>query len=234
VKDRVRAADRFAAQYAVGGGKFAIAERREHQRQFTGRDRPGGRRQVDVLRSFCREEADGTRQEFADFLAQGEPRPRLVDNCRDALLERVQIVGGDGDGDLHQVEGIAVVDFLKGAAAVSHALHRTTVLATHARQMHLVRLDDAFHGIDGGVAVIGLGDVHRQRQREIEPQQRRQGTEEIPRRGCEFIAGQHRPNGSPAGTTGRRQMPEGTILQFIASLEQRRKRAFGHRCVKRG
>jgi len=96
-------------------------------------------------------------------LPQGEPRPRFVDHRAHALFQRVEIISGNSDGDLHQMQGIAIIDLPQGAAAVVHALHRAAVLATHARQMHLIGLNDILNGIDGGVAVIGLGDVHRQR-----------------------------------------------------------------------
>ncbi len=88
------------------------------------------------------------------------------------------------------MERVAVVDFLKRPAAVGNALHRAAVLARRARQMHLIRLNDAFQRINRGVAVIGFGDVHRQRQREVEPQQRRQRAEEVPGRRGELVAGQ--------------------------------------------
>ena len=227
MEDWIGRADRFAAQHAVGGREFAVAERREHHSQFTRRDRPGGGRHVDVFGVLSGEEADRARQQFADFLAQRKPCPHLVDHGLHALFQGLQIIGGDGDRDLHHVQRVTVVDLLQGAAAVSDALHRTAIFPAHARQMHLIGLNDAFKRVDCGVAVIGLRDVDRQRQRGVEPQQRRQRPEEVPGRRRELVAGQDRPVGTATGTADWRQMPERRLADFVAAVEQRRPRAFG-------
>ncbi|HRJ65186.1 MAG TPA: Sir2 family NAD-dependent protein deacetylase, partial [Brevundimonas sp.] len=60
----------------------------------------------------------------------------------------------------YQMERIAVVDFRERPAAVRHTLHRAAVLTAYPCQMHLVGLDDALDGVDPGIAVIGLRDVH--------------------------------------------------------------------------
>ncbi len=78
VEDGVCAADRLAAQHAVGARQLAEAERRQHERQFARRDRPGRGWQGDIFAALRGEEAHRAREQFTGFLTQRKPRPRLV------------------------------------------------------------------------------------------------------------------------------------------------------------
>jgi len=160
MKHRIRGSDRFATQDAIGGRQLAIAQRRQHERQFARGDGPGGGRQTNLFGAFGREKPDRTGQQFAFFLSQGEPGPRFVRDGLKTFFQRLEIIRCHGDGQLNQMQGIPVVDLLQGTAAVRNALHRPAVFTAHARQMHIVGLNDAFERINRIVPLIGLSDIH--------------------------------------------------------------------------